>query len=162
MDRRRVLAAGLALVLPAARSAQVQTKPPAHAPWQALDLEGNKVAVPASGKPTIVNFWASWCEPCRTEMPTLQQMADFYSDKLVLQAVNFKERGAAVQRHVKAAAWTVPVLLDPFGEGAAGWNVKIFPTTVGFDAKGVPRWRVQGEYDWSSSEAGKLVEGLWR
>ena len=161
MDRRLVLAAGLALALPA-RAAQIQTKPGAHAPFQAFDFDGNKVSVPLAGKPTIVNFWASWCEPCRTEMPTLQAMADFYSDKLVLQAVNFKERAASVQRHVKAAAWLVPVLLDPMGEGAQGWNVKVFPTTVGFDAKGVPRWRVQGEYDWSSTEAGKLVEGLWR
>ena len=161
MERRLVLAAGLALALPV-RAAQVQSAPGAHAPFQALDFDGNRVSEPATGKPTIVNFWASWCEPCRTEMPTLQQMADFYSDKLVLQAVNFKERAAAVQRHVKAAAWLVPVLLDPLGEGAQAWNVKVFPTTVGFDAQGRPRWRVQGEYDWSSTEAGKLVEGLWR
>jgi thiol-disulfide isomerase/thioredoxin len=162
MDRRLVLATGLALAMPQLRAAQIQTQPAPHAPWQAQDFDGNKISVPAAGKPTIVNFWASWCEPCRTEMPSLQQMADFYSDKLVLQAVNFKERAALVQRHVKASAWLVPVLLDPLGEGAQSWNVKVFPTTVGFDAKGVPRWRVQGEYDWSSTEAGKLVEGLWR
>lgn len=161
MDRRQVLAAGLALVLPAVRAAQIQTQPAPHAAWQAQDFDGNKVSVPVAGKPTIVNFWASWCEPCRVEMPTLQQMADFYSDKLVLQAVNFKERAAAVQRHVKASAWLVPVLLDPAGEGAQAWNVKTFPTTVGFDAQGRPRWRVHGEYDWSSTEAGKLVERLW-
>jgi hypothetical protein len=95
-------------------------------------------------------------------MPLLQQMAEFYSDRLELQAVNFKERPATVQRHVKAAAWTVPVLLDPLGNGAQAWGVKIFPTTVGFDAQGRPRWRVVGEYDWSSAEAGRLVEGLWR
>jgi thiol-disulfide isomerase/thioredoxin len=130
--------------------------------WQAVDLEGQPAPIPAAGKPTVVNFWASWCEPCRTEMPLLQQMAEFYSDRLVLQAVNFKERAAAVQRHVRNAAWKVPVLLDPSGAGAQAWGVKIFPTTVGFDAQGRARWRVTGEYDWSSGEAGKLVEGLWR
>ena len=161
MQRRLVLAAGLVLALPV-RAAQIQANPGAHAPFQAFDFEGRRISVPSAGKPTIVNFWASWCEPCRTEMPTLQQMADFYSDRLVLQAVNFKERAAAVQRHVTASAWLVPVLLDPLGEGAQAWNVKVFPTTVGFDAQGRPRWRVQGEYDWSSTEAGKLVEGLWR
>jgi thiol-disulfide isomerase/thioredoxin len=130
--------------------------------WQALDLDGKTVPIPAPNKPTVVNFWASWCEPCRAEMPLLQQMADFYSDKLVFQAVNFKERAVAVQKHVRNSNWLVPVLLDPSGSGAQSWGVKVFPTTVGFDAQGRPRWRVSGEYDWSSAESGKLVESLWR
>ena len=130
--------------------------------WQAVDLDGKAFPIPAPGKPTVVNFWASWCEPCRAEMPLLQQMADFYSDKLAFQAVNFKERAVAVQRHVRNSNWAVPVLLDPMGSGAQAWGVKVFPTTVGFDAQGHARWRVTGEYDWSSAEAGKLVEGLWR
>lgn len=129
--------------------------------FQALDFGGKTVAVPAPGKPTVVNFWATWCEPCRAEMPTLQQMAEFYSDRLVLQAVNFKERAVTVQRHVKSANWTVPVVLDPMGAGAQAWGVKVFPTTVGFDAQGRARWRVVGQYDWTSPEAGKLVESLW-
>lgn len=160
--RRVVIAAGLGLALPAARAARIQRDPGALPPFQALDLQGRHNAVPASGKPTVVNFWASWCEPCRKEMPLLQQMAEFYGDRLVLQAVNYKERAVAVQRHVGNAGWTVPVLLDPFGAGAQAWDVKVFPTTVGFDAQGRPRWRVLGEYDWSSAEAGRLVEGLWR
>jgi thiol-disulfide isomerase/thioredoxin len=131
------------------------------AAFQALDFDGKPVAVPAPGKPTVVNFWATWCEPCRAEMPMLQQMADFYSDRLVFQAVNFKERAVAVQRHVRSANWAVPVVLDTMGAGAQSWGVKVFPTTVGFDAQGRARWRVLGQYDWSSAEAGKLVESLW-
>ena len=121
--------------------------------WQALDLDGNTVAIPAQGKPTLVNFWASWCEPCRTEMPLLQQMADFYSDRLVLQAVNFKERAVA------RCSGTCALPTGPFrparslGAGAQAWNVKVFPTTVGFDAQGraLPGWRMTGEYDWTSA-----------
>jgi len=168
-DRRAFLAGagGLAaaLVLPPARAqGRIErfATPPALPGWQAVDLEGKTAAIPAAGKPTVVNFWASWCEPCRAEMPLLQQMADFYSDRLVLQAVNYKERAVAVQRHVRSSNWTVPVLLDPLGTGAQSWGVKVFPTTVGFDAQGHARWRVLGEYDWSSAEAGKLVESLWR
>ena len=162
--RRLFLAAGLALALPARAQAKIERLPPGTTfpSFNALDLEGRNLPVPAPAKPTVVNFWASWCEPCRTEMPLLQQMADFYSDRMVLQAVNFKERAVAVQRHVKNAAWTVPVLLDPLGNGAQAWNVKVFPTTIGFDAQGRARWRVTGEYDWSGADAGKLVEGLWR
>ena len=162
--RRLVLAAGLALAAPVLR-AQGKVERFASdarlAAWQALDLEGKAVPIPAPGKATVVNFWASWCEPCRAEMPLLQQMADFYSDHLVFQAVNFKERAATVQRHVRSANWTVPVLLDASGAGAQAWDVKVFPTTVGFDPKSRARWRVTGQYDWSSAEAGRLVESLW-
>ena len=155
----------LASALPPARAQGKLDRLPANVSlphWQALDLEGKKVAIPAPGKPTVVNFWASWCEPCRTEMPLLQQMAEFYSDRLVLLAVNYKERAVAVQRHVRSSNWTIPVLLDPLGAGAQAWGVKVFPTTVGFDTKGLARWRVTGEYDWTTAEAGKLVEGLWQ
>jgi thiol-disulfide isomerase/thioredoxin len=162
LSRRVFVTAGAALLLPAAHAAQIDTELPAFPPFQALDLQGRKAAVPMAGKATVVNFWATWCEPCRTEMPLLQQMAEFYSDRMVLQAVDFKERASTVQRHVSNSAWSVPVLLDPLGEAAQAWGVKVFPTTFGFDAQGRVRWRVRGQYDWSGAEAGKLVEGLWR
>jgi thiol-disulfide isomerase/thioredoxin len=165
LSRRLVVAGALGFFLPSLHAQGRLERLGADAPLpprQAVDLDGKPHPKPASGKPTVVNFWASWCEPCRTEMPLLQQMADFYSDRLVLQAVNFKERANTVQRHVRNSAWTVPVLLDPTGAGAQAWGVKVFPTTIGFDAQGRARWRVTGEYDWSGAEAGKLVEGLWR
>ncbi|HYF17970.1 MAG TPA: TlpA disulfide reductase family protein [Ramlibacter sp.] len=160
-SRRLFMASGLVLALPS-RAAQIDPKPAPLKPFEAFDFDGRKVAVPAAGKPSVVNFWASWCEPCRVEMPLLLQLAELYGDKLALQLVNFKEHPTTVQRHVRTSGWNQPVLLDPRGEGAGAWAVKVFPTTVGFDAQGRVRWRVRGEYDWNSTEAGKLVEGLWR
>ena len=164
VSRRLLLLAGLGAALPAHAQSRLDLLPPGTRlpSWQAVDFEGKSVSIPLAGKPTVVNFWATWCVPCRTEMPLLQQMAEFYSDRLVLQAVNYRERASSVQRHVRNANWTVPVLLDPMGAGAQAWGVKIFPTTIGFDAQGQARWRLVGEYDWTTAEAGKLVEGLWR
>lgn len=161
--RRRALLGAAALVaLPAARAAQVDTSPAPHAPFASLDLDGRRVAVPAVGRATVVNFWATWCPPCRAEMPLLLDLPVFYGDRLALQLVNFKERAATVQRYMKESNWSHPVLMDATGEAAAAWGVKTFPTTVGFDARGRARWRVRGEYDWSSPEGARLVESLWR
>jgi thiol-disulfide isomerase/thioredoxin len=156
-------AAGAALVLPTARAVEVVNLPRDSRlpPFTVPDLAGRQVPVPAAGRASVVNFWATWCPPCRAEMPLLQQMADLYGDRLSLQLVNFKERAVTVQRYMQSAGWTQPVLLDARGEGAGSWGVKQFPTTFGFDAQGRPCWRVRGEYDWTSAEAGKLVESLW-
>ncbi|MDE2606961.1 MAG: TlpA family protein disulfide reductase [Burkholderiales bacterium] len=165
MNRRLFIGAAAALAVPALR-AQAQVERLAAgtrlAPWNGFGLDGKPVAVPAAGKPTVVNFWATWCPPCRAEMPLLQQMAEFYGERLAFQAVNFKERAVTVQRHLREANWSIPVVLDPLGAGAQAWRVQVFPTTFGFDARGQPRWRVLGEYDWSSPQAGQLVESLWR
>ncbi|WP_167772836.1 TlpA family protein disulfide reductase [Ramlibacter humi] len=160
---RRALVASAVLAPFAALAAQIDTAPGTLAALSVADAEGRKVPVPAAGRATIVNFWATWCPPCRAEMPLLQSLPDFYGDKLSLQLVNFKERLATVQKYVREAGWAPgqPLLLDPMGEGAAAWGVKQFPTTVGFDARGRARWRVRGEYDWTSPEAARLVESLW-
>ncbi|WP_162243741.1 TlpA family protein disulfide reductase [Ramlibacter sp. Leaf400] len=162
MRRRVVLGAAAALALPLARAAQIERSPGALPAFQAPDIEAARAAVPTPGRATVVNFWATWCPPCRTEMPLLLQLTELYGDKLSLLLVNFKERPATVQRYMKDAGWARPVLFDAMGEGAAAWGVKTFPTTFGFDAQGRAKWRVRGEYDWSSAEAGRLVEGLWQ
>jgi len=160
LTRRGLLGAGLAAALPAARAAQIDKAPAGLASFNALDLDGGKVVVPAAGRATIVNFWATWCPPCRAEMPLLLDLPVFYGDRLSLQLVNFKERAATVQRYMRESNWSHPVVMDSAGENASAWGVKIFPTTVGFDATGRARWRVRGEFDWSGGEAARLVESL--
>jgi thiol-disulfide isomerase/thioredoxin len=164
--RRDFLVLAAAAVAAPQLRAQVEALKPSQSSafpaFSALDLEGRSMKVPAPGRPAIVNFWATWCPPCRAEMPLLQQLTELYGDKFQLQLVNFKERPATIQRYMRESAWNMPVLLDPLGEGAAAWGVKRYPTTVGFDVQGKARWRMVGELDWSTAEAGKLVESLWR
>ena len=120
--------------------------------WQIADLRGRAV---------LLNFWASWCEPCRAEMPTLQQAADLYGpDKLLVLAINFKESAARALQFAKTTGLSLPVLLDSSGKVAGQWGVKVFPTTLTLDSRGRPQQRVKGEVDWTSPAAGKLIEGL--
>ncbi len=120
--------------------------------WQLADLQGRAV---------MLNFWASWCEPCRAEMPTLQQVADLYGpEKLLVLTINFKESAARALQFAKTTGVSLPVLLDSTGTVAARWGVKVFPTTLTLDARGRPRQRIKGEVDWTSGAAGKLIDAL--
>ena len=113
--------------------------------WRLSDLRGKAV---------LLNFWASWCEPCRAEMSALQTLAEVYgSEKLVVLTVNFKESAAKVTQFVTSTDLRLPVLTDPSGDIARRWGVTIFPTTVLIAADGQPRQRVRGEFDWRGPEA---------
>jgi thiol-disulfide isomerase/thioredoxin len=135
---------------------------PANVAFTLVDTTG-KTWRPADlkGRATLLNFWASWCEPCRSEMPTLQQVADLYGpEKLLVLTINFKEPPARALQFAKTTGVTMPVLLDLQGTTATQWGVKVFPTTLMFDRQGRPRQRVQGEVDWTSAAAEKLIAPL--
>lgn len=114
------------------------------------------------GRAVLLNFWASWCEPCRAEMPTLQQISDFYgADKLLVLAVNFKEKPARALQFARSTGLSLPVLLDLDGQAAKRWDVKVFPSTLMVDSRGQPRHRVQGEVDWTGQAAEQLIASLF-
>lgn len=129
---------------------------------EALDLQGRPWRLAElRGRPVLVNFWASWCEPCRAEMPTLQALAELYGpEQLAVVALNFKEAPATVARFVQRTGLRLPVLLDREGAVARACAVKVFPTTLLIGADGRPRQRVRGELDWTGAEAERLVQGL--
>ena len=120
--------------------------------WRLADLRGKVV---------LLNFWASWCEPCRAEMPSLQRLADQHQQDLVVLAVNLKESTQTVQQFVQRTALTLPVLPDPQGVTARAWGVTVFPSTVLIDAQGKVRSVVQGELDWTGPDAKRLLQPLW-
>jgi len=128
-------------------------------PLQAVDTQGKAWRLSdLRGRAVLLNFWASWCEPCRAEMPTLQQIADFYgSDKLLVLAINFKEHPTRAIQFAASTGLSLPVLLDPQGQTARAWGVKVFPTTVLVDRQGRPRQRVQGEVDWTGAAAAQWI-----
>ena len=121
--------------------------------WRLSDLRGRAV---------LLNFWATWCEPCRAEMPSLQALAEREgSQRLVILTVNFKEATPAVQRFVAQTRLTLPVLQDVQGGVARQWGIYIYPSTVLIGADGRVRGVVRGELEWTGMQAHKLLRPLW-
>jgi len=92
------------------------------------------------GSPVMLNFWASWCPPCRYEMPFFQQIWEEWHGKgLVILAVNIGETAATAQKFMDDSGFTFPVLLDSDQDVALNYNIRSIPTTFFLDEAGVIR-----------------------
>ena len=131
--------------------------------WVATDLNGQVWRLSEQkGRAVLLNFWASWCEPCLAEMPSLQTLAGLHGpQKLLVLAVNFKQPLPTIQNFVHRTALQLPVLPDPQGLLVRQWGIKVFPSTVLIDATGRVRGVVRGELDWSGSAARHLLQPLF-
>lgn len=92
------------------------------------------------GRPVVVNFWATWCGPCRDEMPLLEAAHNRYGDELAVLAVNYDEPQESVQAFVDELELTLPILLDPRARVQQLYRVRAFPTTYFLDDEGVIRF----------------------
>lgn len=126
----------------------------------AVDLKGRPVRLADfRGRTVLLNFWATWCPPCRAEMPTLQTVPELLGeDRVVVLALNYMEAGRTARRFVESSGLRLTALLDTSGQITKDWGVRAFPTTVLIDRQGRARQVVQGEVDWSSSVALDWVE----
>jgi thiol-disulfide isomerase/thioredoxin len=165
---RRAAAAGL---LAAAVPARAALPPPQRVPWPArrpappLDLpqlDGARWTLArARGQVLVLNFWASWCEPCRSELPSLEGLAARHEAQgLQVLAINFREGEATLQRFVAGQGLTLTVLRDSDGSAAKAWQVRLFPSTVVVGRDGRPLFTVPGEADWGAEPARGWIAAL--
>lgn len=100
------------------------------------------------GKVVMLNFWASWCGPCRKEMPLLDAMYQRYSSAgFVLYGVNVEEDNTDAKKLLKELGVTFPVLFDTESKASSLYNVDAMPTTVVIDKKGQVRYVNRGYKD---------------
>ena len=113
------------------------------------------------GKKLVLNFWATWCAPCKEELPTLQVFSDLQDPKqTVVLTINVKEPASRAQRFMQNNQITLPLIPDPQGEWAKKFDVKVFPTTLLVGPSGRIQWRIVGEVDWSARAAQSWVDSL--
>jgi thiol-disulfide isomerase/thioredoxin len=113
------------------------------------------------GRVVVLNFWATWCEPCLAEMPQLAALAKRHGhDRLVVLGINHGEGDAAIRRYIEQQSPGFPILKDPGGSAFRAWQGKILPTTVLVARDGRARYIVQGELDWDGAEAAELLGKL--
>ena len=126
------------------------------------DVEGKPVDLKSmQGRVLVVNFWATWCEPCRDEMPSLQRLRDKLAGKpFEVITVTFGESAEKITHFLGKEQIKLPVLLDTQKEAAKGWGVGGLPMTFLVDARGRVRYSVFGERDWSEGSSLALVEKL--
>jgi len=104
-------------------------------------LEGKKVRLSdLQGKIVLINFWATWCAPCRLEMPLIEERAERYSSQLAVLGVNFDEPQDQVQSFVDELGLRFDVLLDPGAQVQDLYQVRGYPTSLFVDEAGIVRF----------------------
>jgi len=98
---------------------------------------GETVALHAENRPVVLNFWATWCAPCRAEMPAFQRISQRYGDQIAVIGVNQRETPARVTSFALEVGTTYPLLLDEDGAVNGTYRIRALPTTVFIDADGV-------------------------
>jgi len=107
--------------------------------FQLPNLEGQSISLSDfRGEPVLVNFWASWCGPCRYEMPFIQEVYEEWSASgLVMLAINQGESLSTVDDFMQSGNYSFPVLLDTQGQVADQYNILGIPATFFIDEDGV-------------------------
>lgn len=116
------------------------------------------------GKVVLVNFWATWCPPCRAEMPSMQRLKERMAGKpFVILAVDMAESEAEVRsflKELKPAKIDFTILMDKQGKSIKEWKVAVFPTSFIIDAEGVLRYSLLGGTEWDEYDAVQKIQAL--
>ena len=143
---------------------------PALQPWDGLpatalvlkDIAGRSHDLAQyRGSVVLVNFWATWCEPCRNEMASIQTLKERMAGKpFVALAVNVDEPEARVRNFVAQTRLALPVLFDTNKTVTRAWGVRVLPATYIIGPDGRMRYRLLGDMDWNNDTTVGLISQL--
>ena len=131
-------------------------------PLALQDLEGRVHRLADyRGQVVLINFWATWCGPCREEMPSLNKLrASLAGRPFVVLAVNLAEPEARIRRFMEEVPLDFMILLDRDTAVAKAWKARILPASFLLGPDGRIRYSVLGEIDWTGERAREAIAAL--
>lgn len=126
------------------------------------DLEGRPHRLESyRGKVVLINFWATWCEPCRDEMPSIERLRRSMEGRsFAVLAVNLAEPQSRIRAFLEKMSVGFTVLLDRDTAAAKAWKARILPATYILGPDGRIRYSHFGELDWSQESVRRAIAGL--
>ena len=113
------------------------------------------------GKVVLVNFWATWCAPCREEMPSMQALRERLAGRgFEVLAVNLMESEEKIAAYRESELIDLPVLMDRDGAAAKRWKVRMLPMSFVIDRRGAIRYQLVGEATWTRTDISSAIERL--
>ena len=131
--------------------------------FQLVDTTGGVRSLSAErGKVVLVNFWATWCPPCKEEMPSMEDLyLDFGGSNFEILAVNVDDDGPAVMPgFLKDNPHTFPILFDTEFQARTLYGVSMFPETFIVDKNGIITRKIIGAIDWTSPKMLSYLNSL--
>ena len=149
-----ILAGCLALFITACGEKPVATVGKPAPDFDTLDLDGKVWSLSKlKGKVVFVNFWATWCSPCREEMPSMQRLyTKLPKDKFEMIALFNNDKKPAVRKFVSQLGLTFPILSDEHNFAGTKYGLTGLPETFIVDKQGVIREKIIGPAKWDSPE----------
>jgi len=164
-------AAASLLLTAAITSSQAGSDTTALQPWRAGVAPAFKLPSVPSGQPiqlnsqrgrvVLVHFFATWCEPCREELPALRRLvARAEPGSLAVLAIAVADINLRVERFLQAIPVNFPVLLDRDRAVAKAWTISTLPSTVILDSNLKPRLGIEADFAWDQVEPGALIDRI--
>ena len=126
--------------------------------FQLQNLDGQTISLGnLRGKPVLINFWATWCGPCRGEMPYIQEIYEEWTNKgLVVLTINMGESSSKAEEFRQSYNLSFTVLLDAKQDVAQKYNIQYIPTTFFLDKDGIIQDKVIGAFQNKTQIENKL------
>jgi thiol-disulfide isomerase/thioredoxin len=124
------------------------------------DLEARRLPLTAPGRVTILHFWATWCAPCREELPELAALAARGKDRAFAVVTVAADSPGKVREYIARHDLALPVRVDQYGDALFAWRVPALPASFVIDARGRVRYRAVGRVEWLGPGASQTLDAL--
>jgi len=155
-----ILTAGLVITGCTTGSEPIATVGEAAPNFELQNLDGQSISLSSlKGSPVLINFWATWCGPCVSEMPYIQEIHEEWSDKgLIVLAINLGDNASQAEQFLQDHNLSLPVLLDTNKVVAPKYGIRAIPTTFFIDKEGIVRVKIIGAFPSKAAIESRLGE----